>query len=181
MWAVAAQPRTGLTPTMPTPSVDLGIAWADVISRASVRGILETEHLVDQHHGDPPPGDLSVDNENLVHRAAHAIGGLGAGVFEPIRVFVNAEETFLEVGHDLLRPDDENHSSGAADIRPELTAAHGSREQRPGLSDCMNAPEHDIRRRAEAANLVSPGRAIHAPDPRAERRVATGLFGLAGD
>src|SRR5438067_9342527 len=181
MWAVAAQPRTGLTPTMPTPSVDLGIAGADVVSRTSVRGILETEHLVDQHHGDPPRGDLSVDNENLVHRAAHAIRSLGAGVFEPIRILVDAEETFLEVGHDLLRPDDENYSSGATDIRPELAAAHGRREQRPGLSDRVDAPEHDIRRRAEAANLVGLRLAIHAPDPRTERRVATGRFDLVGD
>src|SRR5947208_3170521 len=176
MWAVAAQPRTGLTPTMPTPSVDLGIAGADVVSRASVRGILETEHLVDQHHGDPPRGDLPVDDENLVHRAAHAIGRLGAGVFELIRVFVDAEETFLEVGHDLLRPDDENDSSGAADIRPELAAAHGSREQRPGLSDRVDAAQHDIGRSPEAANLVGLGLAVHAPDARAERRIATGLF-----
>src|SRR5947207_9406089 len=96
-------------------------------------GHLETEHLVDQHHGDPPGGDLAVDDENLVHRAVHAIGSLGPGVFKPIRVFVDTEETLLEVGHDLLRPDDEYDSSGAAGIRPELAAAHGSREQRPGL------------------------------------------------
>src|SRR6059058_1828595 len=181
MWAVAAQPRTGLTPTMPTPSVDLGIAGADVVSRTSVRGILETEHLVDQHHSDPPRGDLPVDNENLVHRAAYAVRSLGAGVFEPIRIFVDAEKTFLEVGHDLLRPDDENDSSGAAGIRPQLAAAHGRREQRPGLRDRMDAPEHDFRRRAQAANLVGLGLAIHAPDPRAEGRVTTGLFDLVGD
>src|SRR6266567_6228854 len=96
---------------------------------------LKTEHLVDQHHRDAPGGDLPVDNDNLVHRAPYAISSLGAGVFEPIRVFVDAEETFFEIAHDLLRPDDENDPSGAADIRPELAAAHGSRNQRPGLGD----------------------------------------------
>jgi hypothetical protein len=40
MWAVPAQPHTGLTPMIPTPNVDLGIAD------------LETEHLVDQHFFD---------------------------------------------------------------------------------------------------------------------------------
>src|SRR3954464_4528357 len=30
MWAVAAQPRTGLTPMIPTPSVDLRLAGLDV-------------------------------------------------------------------------------------------------------------------------------------------------------
>src|SRR5437899_12126380 len=118
MWAVAAQPQAGLTPMIPTPSIDFGIAKADVVSRASVRGTLEPEHLVDQDHSDPLRGDLPVDDYNFVHRAAYAIRSLGTGVFEPIRVVVDAEETFLEVGHDLLRPDDENDSSGAADIRP---------------------------------------------------------------
>src|SRR5207248_5414034 len=150
-------------------------------SRVLLSGALKTEHLVDQHHGDPPRGDLPVDYENLVHRAAHAICSLGAGVFEPIRVFVDAQETFLEVGHDLLGPDDENDSTGTAGVRPELAAAHGSRQQRPGLSHCMDTPEHDIRRRTEAANLLGLGLAVHAPDPRAERRVATGLFDLVGD
>src|SRR2546423_4176395 len=34
---------------------------------------------------------------------------------------------------------------------------------------------------AQAADLVGLGLAIHAPDPRAERCVATGLFDLVGD
>src|SRR4030081_3110769 len=148
MWAAAAQPQEGLTPMIPTPSVDLGIARADAVSCASVRGHLEPEHLVDQHHSDPPWGDLPVDDDNFVHRAAYAIRSLGSGVFEPPCVFVDAEEPFLEVRDDLLRADDENDSSGAADIGPELAAAHGSREQRPGLGDRVDAPEHDIWRRA---------------------------------
>src|SRR6266566_3056412 len=181
MWAVAAQPQAGLTPMIPTPSIDFGIAKADVVSRASVRGTLEPEHLVDQDHSDPPRSDFPVDDYNFVHRAVYAIRGLGAGVFEPPRVFIDAEETFFEVSNDLLRPDDENDSSGAADIRPELAATHGSREQRPGLGDRVDASEHDIRRRAQAADLVGLGLAIHAPDPRAERRVPTGLFDLVRD
>ena len=45
----------------------------------------------------------------------------------------------------------------------------------------MDAPEHDVRRRAQAADLVALGLAIHAPDPRPERLVATGLCDLIGD
>src|SRR2546423_13844791 len=37
MWAVAAQPRTGLTPMIPTPSGDSGIAWTDVTSNLLLR------------------------------------------------------------------------------------------------------------------------------------------------
>src|SRR3989442_14302426 len=113
-------------------------------ARVLLSGPLKTEPLVDQPHGDPPRGDLPVDDENLVHRAAYAIRSLGAGVFEPIRIFVDAEETFLEVAHDLLRPDDENESSGATDIGPELATTHGGCDQRPGLGDSVDAPEHEI-------------------------------------
>src|SRR5438309_2271276 len=42
MWAVAAQPRTGLTPMMPTPSVDSGIARAGLISKLLLRAVDET-------------------------------------------------------------------------------------------------------------------------------------------
>src|SRR5216684_2200721 len=37
MWAVAAQPRTGLTPMIPTPSGDSGMARADVTSNLLLR------------------------------------------------------------------------------------------------------------------------------------------------
>src|SRR5205807_10536133 len=127
------------------------------------------------HHGDAPGRDLPVYDKNLVHRAAYAIGILGAGVFEGVGVLIDAVQTLLEVGHDLLRPHDENDSSGTADRGPQLAPAHRSREQRPGLGDRVHAPEHDVRRRAQAPDLVALGLAIHAPDPRPERLVATGL------
>ncbi len=71
--------------------------------------------------------------------------------------------------------------SGTADKGTELAAAHRSRDQRPGLSDCVDALEHDVRRRAQTPDLVGLGLAIHAPDLRAERLMATGLFDLIGD
>jgi len=37
MCAVLAQPRMGLTPMIPTPNVDFGIARADVVSCPCVR------------------------------------------------------------------------------------------------------------------------------------------------
>src|SRR6266567_4372597 len=181
MWAVLAQPRMGLTPMIPTPNVDFGIARADVIWCVLCPGFLETDDLVDQHHGDPSRGDLPVDDDDLVDRAVDAVRSLSAGVFEPQRIFIYSSQTLLEVRHDLLRPDDENDPSGATDIRPELAAAHRSRKQRPGLGDRVDAPEHDVRRRAQAPDLVGLGLAVHAPDPRAKRLVAAGLVDLIGD
>src|SRR5947199_5818458 len=181
MWAVLAQPRMGLTPMIPTPNVDVDIATADVVSCVLCPGYLKAKDLVDQHHGDPPRGDLPIDDDHLVDRAVDAVRSLSAGVFEPQRIFIDPSQTLLEVRHDLLRPDDENDPSGAADIRPKLAAAHRSRKQRPGLGDCVDAPEHDVRRRAKAADLVGLGLAVHAPDPRSERVVAPGLVDLVGN
>src|SRR6266568_49947 len=101
MWAVAAQPRTGLTPMIPTPSVDSGMAWADVTSnlllRAGTRGaggealhgggdarqveLAEVVHHVPPHArqvsgpGAAQPAQASV-GENGVQPAAVAGGSL---------------------------------------------------------------------------------------------------------
>src|SRR5438309_9864304 len=172
MWAVLAQPRVGLTPMIPTPNVNFGIASADMVWCVFGPEFLKAEDLVDQHHGDPSRGDLPVDDDHLVDRAVDAVRSLSAGVFKPPRIFINPPQTLLEVRHDFLRPDDENDPSGAADIRPELAAAHRSRKQRPGLGDRVDASEHHVRRRAKAADLVGLGLAVHAPDPRAKWLVA---------
>src|SRR6266704_3534235 len=101
MWAVATQPRTGLTPTIPTPSVDSGMARADVTSnlllRAGTRGAggealhgggdawqVELAEVV--HHVPPHAGQVSGPGaaqpaqarvgENGVQAAAVARGSL---------------------------------------------------------------------------------------------------------
>ena len=59
-----------------------------------------------------------------------------------------------------------------------LAATHRGRDQRSGLTDRVDAAEHHLRRRREAADLIGLGRAVHAPDPGADRIVATGLLDL---
>src|SRR6266568_2576230 len=106
MWAVAAQPRTGLTPMIPTPSVDSGIAGADLGAWANRLGghcefaplaALEAQDLVDEDDGDAPGGDLTIDDQNLVHGAADAVRRLGAGILQREGVLVDPTEPFLEV------------------------------------------------------------------------------------
>src|SRR5438445_6806011 len=52
MWAVAAQPRTELTPMMPTPSVDSG-ARGDLTSKLLLGGVDESA----PYQGSPPRSD----------------------------------------------------------------------------------------------------------------------------
>src|SRR5436853_55501 len=160
MWAVAAQPRTGLTPMMPTPSVDPGIAGAGLISKLLLR---------------------AVDEEDLVHAAVHAIRRLGAGILKREDVLVDAAETLLEVGHDLLGPHDKDQSPRTGGVGAKLAATSRGREQRATLGDRMHASEHDVGRCSEAADLVGLCLAIHAPDSRPARLVPTGFLDLLGD
>jgi len=88
---------------------------------------------------------------------------------------------FLEVRHDLLRPHDEDDSPGAAGVRSELTAAHRGRQQRSGLGDRVDAAEHHVRRRGQAADLVGLGVAVQAPDPWSNGVVAGGPLDLIDD
>ena len=67
-----------------------------------LRPLLEAEYFVDEDDGDTPRCDLPIDDNNLVHGAAYAIRRLGAGVFEGVGVLVDAEQTLLEVGDDLI-------------------------------------------------------------------------------
>src|SRR2546423_13852416 len=81
MWAVAAQPRAGLTPMIPTPSVDSGFAWADVTSnlllRVGVRGV-GGEAL--QGGGDGRQVELA---EVVHHLPPHAGQMRGPGATQP--------------------------------------------------------------------------------------------------
>ena len=93
----------------------------------------------------------------------------------------SAAETLLEVGHDLLRPHDEDQSPRTGDVGAELAATERGREQRSTLGDRMHAAEHDVGRCGEATDLVGLCLAIHAPNSRSDRIVATGFLDLLGD
>src|SRR6266702_4883006 len=81
MWAVAAQPRTGLTPMIPTPSVDSGLAWADVTSNLLLRvGIRGVGGEAPQRGGDGRQVELA---QVVHHLPPHAGQVSGPGAPEP--------------------------------------------------------------------------------------------------
>src|SRR6266702_4400189 len=173
MWAVAAQPRTGLTPMIPTPNVDSGIGHLCVCSFAALE-----------------PRTSSTRTTVMISRLI--MRTLFTALWMPYaacarassrgeRVVVDPAQAFLEVRHDLLRPHDEDDSPGAAGVRSELTAAHRGRQQRTGLGDRVDAAEHHVRRRGQAADLVGPGVAVQAPDPWSNGVVAGGPLDLIDD
>src|SRR6266566_1594224 len=86
MWAVAAQPRTGLTPMIPTPSVDSGMAWADVTSNLLLRAGTRGAGGEALHGG----GDArQVELAEVVHHVPPHAGQMsGPGAAEPAEASV---------------------------------------------------------------------------------------------
>src|SRR5688500_4183089 len=115
---------------------------------------LEPEDVVHEDEGDTAGNDLAIDHEDLVHAAVNAVRGLGARVLQREGVLVDAAETLLQVGHDLLRPGDEDDAPGTACVRPELAATVRCRHDASGFGDRVDAAEHQIGRCGEAADLV---------------------------
>src|SRR3989442_14759180 len=107
---------------------------------------LEAEDLVNEDDRDAAGHELAVDDEDLVNAAVHAIRRLGAGILEREDVLVDAAETLLEVGHDLLRPYDEDQSPRTGGVGAELAATKRGREQRSTLGHRMHAAEHHVGR-----------------------------------
>src|SRR5215207_1418816 len=142
---------------------------------------LEPEDLVDENNGDALGDYLAIDDQDLVHGAVNAVRSFRASILQGQRVFVDPAQSFLEVRHDLLRPHYEDDSPGAASIWSELTAAHRGRQQGPGLGDRVNAPQHYVGRRGQAANLVGLGFAVQAPNPWSKSVVAGGPLDLIDD
>src|SRR6266705_3164770 len=81
MWAVAAQPRTGLTPTIPTPSGDSGVARADVTSNLLLR-VGRRGAGGEALHGGGDGGQVELA-EVVHHVPPHAGQMSGPGAAEP--------------------------------------------------------------------------------------------------
>src|SRR4249919_1510196 len=81
MWAVAAQPRTGLTPMIPTPSVDSGISVGDQgaitvtgdLARRLVRTIVSRRPILARLFGSAK--DVPIDH--LPRRGVDPVAVLG--------------------------------------------------------------------------------------------------------
>src|SRR5215211_7956499 len=122
--------------------------------RRMLLAALEPEDLVDEDDDNALGDYLAIDDEDLVHGAVDAVRRLRASILQRQRVVVDPAQSFLEVRHDLLRPHYEDDSHGAAGVRSELAAAHRGRHQRAGLGDRVNAAQHHVRRRGQAADLL---------------------------
>jgi len=80
--------------------------------------VLETDRLIDQDDRDAAGIHLAVDDQNLVDPAGDALGSLSSCVLEEQRILVDATKALINVGHDLLRADDENDPPRTRHVGP---------------------------------------------------------------
>ncbi len=74
-------------------------------------------------------GILLVDLEDLADAAVDAVGGVGACVLERQAVLDDALVGCLEIGLELLRPDDEDDVGRAPGVGGELAAGSGGDDE----------------------------------------------------
>src|SRR2546429_8182636 len=97
MWAVAAQPRTGLIPMIPTPSADSGMATDDVTSNLLLRAVAAPLLRVGRRGaggealhggGDARQGQLA---EVVPHVPPHARQISGPGATQPAKASIGED------------------------------------------------------------------------------------------
>src|ERR1700692_2617770 len=88
----------------------------------------EPELLVHQDRRDPAGSDRLVDNQEVIYSAGNAVGLPGPQVLERKAVLVDASQSGVEIGDDLLTTDNEDDVTGSGDDWTELAPA-GRRDQ----------------------------------------------------
>ena len=85
----------------------------------------------------------------------------------------------IEVGHDLLAADDEEHATRARGIRAELVPDGRRGDESSVVGDGGDAAEDEVRRGHELADLASLRRPVHREHARPDGVVTPGFDELA--
>src|SRR5258708_39664075 len=88
----------------------------------------EPELLVHQDRRDTARRDRLVDNQQVINAAGHAVGLPGPQVLKRKAVLVDAAQSAVEIGDDLLTTDNEDDMTRSRDDWTELAPA-GRRDQ----------------------------------------------------
>ena len=76
--------------------------------------------LIDQDRRDPAGSDRLVDDQKVIYAAGNAVGLPGSQVLKWKAVLVDASQSGVEIGDDLLATDDEDDVTRSGDDWTEL-------------------------------------------------------------
>src|ERR1700687_2284769 len=83
----------------------------------------EPELLIHQHRRDTAGSDRLVDNHEVIYSAGYAVCLPGPQVLKRKAVLVDASQSGVEIGDDLLTTDNEDDVTRSGDDRTELAPA----------------------------------------------------------
>src|ERR1700730_15839861 len=89
----------------------------------------EPELLIHQDRRDTAGSDRLVDNQEVIYAAGNAVGLPGPQVLKRKAVLVDASQSSVEIGDDLLATEDEDDGTRSRDDWTELAPA-GRRDQK---------------------------------------------------
>src|ERR1700680_3153203 len=115
----------------------------------------EPELLIHQDRRDPAGGDRLVDNQEVIYSAGNAVGLPGPQVLKRKAVLVDASQSGVEIGDDLLTADNEDDVPRSGDDWTELAPAGRRDEKRALLRYGVDAADDPIRRGGELTHLTA--------------------------
>src|ERR1700682_4129084 len=83
----------------------------------------ESERLIHQDRRDTAGSDRLVDNQEVIYSAGNAVGLPGPQVLKRKAVLVDASQSGVEIGDDLLPPDNEDDMTRSGHDWTELAPA----------------------------------------------------------
>src|SRR5215510_9828283 len=143
----------------------------------------EPDVLTKEDHREAAGAGFLVDDQDLAHDARDAVDLHRALVLERERVLLDPAEGGVEVFHELLRTDDEDHVARAERDRAELATGVGGEHDPAVLSHRRGAVDPPFGRgahlAAECPALFS--RVVELADLRPDGIVVPGLLHRSGD
>src|ERR1700682_5681654 len=134
----------------------------------------ESERLIHQDRRDTAASDRLVDNQEVIYTAGNAVGLPGPQVLERKAVLIDAAQSGVQIGDDLLTTDNEDDVTRSGDDWTELAPAGRRNQQRALPRHRVDAAHDPIGRRGELTHLTALHLAVHLIQTRAKRLIQPG-------
>ncbi len=140
----------------------------------------EPERFIHQDYGYPAGGHCLVDDQDGIYSTGNAVGLPGPPILKRKAVVVEASQSCIEIGNNLLGTDDQDHVTRPGSDRAELAPARGGNEKRTLLRQGVDTSDDPIRRSGELTHLTTLHFPIHLVETGAKRLILSGSLDVLG-
>src|SRR5664280_2660718 len=121
----------------------------------------DPDRLPHENDGRPTGSWVLEDDEELGEPGGNPQLRAEVGVLVGQHEFASPAQPFVEIPHDLLAADNEDHASGSRGVGPNLVTRVRDDDERPVVRDRLHAAQHHVWRGDELADLAPLGGAVH--------------------